>query len=300
MINPCLTFCPKNSEMEDDEYEEFRLISTGKGPAIMPHHIMKIQSGKFDIDTLPKPIKMSRKQDAYEKEPEESNTYFKKKSKAFFLPRDHQDVVLGGTEIRAGSLIAPIGSRFADPDKFPWILSDAENQQYTGNLEGSQSANHVLFLSVADGFRVIPVSKWYKFLAKSNHRTLTLEEAEEKMKDATKASSLHVSDRWLMKESSERGESTSKSSVKSKTMKSWKQKLMATDEPVTNTKSRKKDMDKMEIGMDYDEEFADDEEVDFGIEDRDEAKEAQRRLHQKDNSGEVDPEDVWQNAAATV
>jgi hypothetical protein len=51
--------------------------------------------------------------------------------------------------------------RLGDPDKLPWHLKDAEGQVLTGTLEGSQSSSHVLFVSQADGFKVIPVSKWF-------------------------------------------------------------------------------------------------------------------------------------------
>jgi hypothetical protein len=96
----------------ENEYDEFRLISTGKGPAVMPHHIMKVVSTKFDFQSMSKPLKMVRKK--YEQVEEETTTGpFKRKSKAFFFGREHQDVVLGGgEEISAGSLIASIGSRY--------------------------------------------------------------------------------------------------------------------------------------------------------------------------------------------
>jgi hypothetical protein len=76
-------------------------------------------------------------------------------------------------------------------------LSDAESNQFVGNLEGSQHSNYVLFMSSMDGFRVIPVSKWYRFIPKTTHRTLTLDEAEERMKERAR-----ISDRWLMRVSS--------------------------------------------------------------------------------------------------
>ena len=110
------------------------------------------------------------------------------------MGREAEDIVLGGgdQEKVVGALIAPITSRFGDPDKLPWQLKDADGQVLTGTLEGSQASSHVLFLSHIDGFKVIPVSKWYLFKPKSNHRTLTIEEAEEKMKDQKK-----INDRYF-------------------------------------------------------------------------------------------------------
>lgn len=66
-------------------------------------------------------------------------------------------------------------------------------------------------------------------------------------------------------------------------MKSWKAKLLGFDTAEESTKpkrrpARRRDDDEPE-GLDYDEEFADDEEIILGIEDKDEAKEASMRLY---------------------
>jgi transcription initiation factor TFIIF subunit alpha len=86
-----------------------------------------------------------------------------------------------------------------------------------GALEGSQSSNYVLFVSGAEGFKVLPVSKFYKFTQKPSYKTLTLDEAEEKMKSLKKKN-----DRWLMK-------STDDSKIKDgkgSKPKEWKEKIM--------------------------------------------------------------------------
>lgn len=112
--------------------------------------------------------------------------------------------------------------RFGDPDRLPWQLKDADGQVLTGSLEGSQSAHHVLFLSYNDGFKVIPVVKWYTFKPKANHRTMTLEEAEEKMKQQKKSN-----DRWLMRaEAAELAEKEGKKTGGEKPIKAWRQKIM--------------------------------------------------------------------------
>jgi hypothetical protein len=52
-------------------------------------------------------------------------------------------------------------------------------------------------------------------------------------------------------------------------------------------RSKKED----EIGLDYEDDFADDEEINIGIEDEEEAKEAIRRMHEKPIAGEGESED---------
>jgi transcription initiation factor TFIIF subunit alpha len=240
---------------DNQEYEEHILISTGNGIAMMPHHIMKLNTPKFSFDSLTKPIKLTRKSDLPQEEEQKERTIHRsKKSKAFFLGREDQDVVLGGGEIQPGTLIAPIGSRYADPDKSPWILRDAEQHTFQGTVEGSQSSNYVLFVNAQNGFKVIPVQKWYKFSKKVEPKVTSLEEAEEKLKTMKQ-------DRWTAHE---------------ETKKSWKEKLMNIVEDVEPKKSKKVDLE--DIGMDFEEQMSDDEDVDFGIENEEEAKEAQKRV----------------------
>ncbi|OMJ25357.1 Transcription initiation factor IIF subunit alpha [Smittium culicis] len=79
----------------------------------------------------------------------------------------------------------------------PWILEDFDGaQNWTGTLEGGQKSNYVLFVLMDDGFKVVPVDKWYKFSSKIKYSTLTLDEAEIELKKSQKT---EVHDRWLMK-----------------------------------------------------------------------------------------------------
>jgi hypothetical protein len=242
----------------NDEYDEHVLYSTGSGIALMPHHIMKFPPS-FAISQMQKPMTLSRNEPKQDTEEMMGGTMVRsKKSKAFFLSREDRDVVLGGEEeITAGTLIAPIGSRYSDPDKAPWIFKDSSEpvQQYTGTLEGSQTSSYVLFVNAGSGFKVIPVAKWYKFAKKIETKVLTLEEAEEQMKNRSK-------ERW----------------TRDGKTKSWKQKLMNVEEKV---EKKVKKVDVEDIGMDYEFAMSDDEDLDFGLEDEEERKEAQRRVHSK-------------------
>ncbi|KAG0247700.1 hypothetical protein BG011_001055 [Mortierella polycephala] len=79
----------------------------------------------------------------------------------------------------------------------PWVVEDYDSQNnWTGQLEGGQGANYVLFVFSDDGFKVVPADKWYKFSPKIQYTTLTAEEAEEQYQKSQKQSN---SIRWLMR-----------------------------------------------------------------------------------------------------
>ncbi|KAF9409182.1 hypothetical protein BGZ94_002033 [Podila epigama] len=79
----------------------------------------------------------------------------------------------------------------------PWVIEDEDGtNNFTGQLEGGQHANYVLFVFSDDGFKVVPADKWYKFSPKLQYATLTAEEAEEQYQKYAKQ---HNSNRWLMR-----------------------------------------------------------------------------------------------------
>lgn len=80
-------------------------------------------------------------------------------------------------------------------EHYPWVIEDYTGKNvYVGNYEaGSTELQHVLFVFDKDGFKMIPAEKVYRFTPRNRYATLTLEEAEAKME---KNSSVP---RWLMK-----------------------------------------------------------------------------------------------------
>ncbi|KAJ2111003.1 transcription factor IIF subunit tfg1 [Coemansia sp. S142-1] len=78
----------------------------------------------------------------------------------------------------------------------PWVLEDDDEKEvWTGSLEGGQSSAYVLFVLTDDGFKVVPVDRWYKFTPKLKYKTLTLDEAEEELSRVHKS---EAQDRWIM------------------------------------------------------------------------------------------------------
>ncbi|KAI9500898.1 transcription factor IIF subunit tfg1 [Coemansia spiralis] len=79
----------------------------------------------------------------------------------------------------------------------PWVLEDDdEKEMWTGSLEGGQNSSFVLFVLTDDGFKVVPVDRWYKFAPRLNYKTLTLDEAEEVLRSEQK---IDNRSRWIMK-----------------------------------------------------------------------------------------------------
>lgn len=80
----------------------------------------------------------------------------------------------------------------------PWLLEDETGQsQYQGHLEGSQSATYYLLMKEKKEFVAIPAGSWYNFNKVAQYKQLTLEEAEEKMKNRKKTADGYQ--RWMMK-----------------------------------------------------------------------------------------------------
>ncbi|XP_057976608.1 transcription initiation factor IIF subunit alpha-like isoform X2 [Malania oleifera] len=80
----------------------------------------------------------------------------------------------------------------------PWLLEDETGQfQYHGQLEGSQSATYYLLMMQGKEFVAIPAGSWYNFNKVAQYKQLTLEEAEEKMKNRRKTADGYQ--RWMMK-----------------------------------------------------------------------------------------------------
>ncbi|TPX68573.1 hypothetical protein SpCBS45565_g03063 [Spizellomyces sp. 'palustris'] len=273
------------------------------------HHVMKFQTQKFDLESLVPPVRMVREvpkprkpvEEPLSAEPSEAankekmdptkvapfgnavknrQNLFKKKTKSYIYARDPDDDN------------SPRRPR-RDPDRFPWILSDFDgSQQYTGNVEGMPESSYLMLAVRGDSLKVVPVSKWYKFMPKPKYRTLTAEEADEMMK----LQSRKRLDTWLMhKVPKEEEAATTASDTKPTEEKGWIKKILEGEGDEKNGRARRprsqRDDDAGEL--DYEEEFADDEELLFGIEDEEEAKEAIKRQYGKHGkrSGFLDNED---------
>ncbi|KAF5728875.1 transcription initiation factor IIF subunit alpha-like [Tripterygium wilfordii] len=80
----------------------------------------------------------------------------------------------------------------------PWLLEDETGlSQYQGQLEGAQSASYFLLMMQGKEFSAIPAGSWYKFNKVTQYKQLTLDEAEEKMRNRKKIADGYQ--RWIKK-----------------------------------------------------------------------------------------------------
>lgn len=155
---------------------------------------------------------------------------------------------------------------------YPWVIEDYDGKNiYVGNYEaGSSDTQQVLFVFDRDGFKMIPAEKVYRFTPRNKYTTLTLEEAEAKME---KKSSVP---RWLMKRmedtSSEVSPDLRVGNISSQAANSSRR--MRTVMGGSTSNDRDSDHD----DIDFDEEFADDEEAPIMDGDEEENKLSERKV----------------------
>ncbi|KAG2237307.1 hypothetical protein BDF21DRAFT_442935 [Thamnidium elegans] len=136
----------------------------------------------------------------------------------------------------------------------PWILEDYDSHNsFNGTLEGGQRSDYMFFVLSDNGFKVMPVDRWYKFQPKRNFKTLTLEEAEEQLKKQQK----RENGRWMMlKRENEQAETAD-------VVRPNKLKVVDTDE-VAKTGSDDEGNNRQDSDMDdldFDDVFQDDDEA---------------------------------------
>ncbi|KAG0370884.1 hypothetical protein BC939DRAFT_505853 [Gamsiella multidivaricata] len=214
-------------------YTDYKLVSTSHD---VLHHVMRFHGNKeVSPDKFTQPVKLHRKRNensGYNRYSYYNSKYnYQNKDTA---GADKKDGVAGGNAAAGPggaaapttgadtSLIAPYGGgvrnkqmlfkkrtrqiyianeeerKKKEIEAAPWVVEDYDNQNnWTGQLEGGQHANYVLFLFSDDGFKVVPADKWYKFTPKIQYATLTAEEAEEQYQKAQKQNNSSI--RWLMR-----------------------------------------------------------------------------------------------------
>ncbi|KAG0333704.1 hypothetical protein BG000_008946 [Podila horticola] len=273
-------------------FTDYKLVSTSHD---VLHHVMRFHGNK-DVNPagFSAPVKLHRKRNENQYYRNYQNYYNNKYNKGAqgstgaSAGDDKKGAVPGASGAPATgadtSLIAPYGGgvrnkqmlfkkktrqiyianederKKKEIESAPWVIEDYDSQNnFTGQLEGGQHANYVLFVFSDDGFKVVPADKWYKFSPKLQYTTLTAEEAEEQYQKSAKASN---SNRWLMR-----------SKLKAKTE------------------------DGEEIGeedADGDQFMAVDHDDDVGY-DEDEAKERKRKRGKHGDVDEMDFDEVWQD-----
>ncbi|KAF5092621.1 hypothetical protein D0Z00_004491 [Geotrichum galactomycetum] len=152
-------------------------------------------------------------------------------------------------------------------EHYPWVLEDFDGKNtWVGNYEAGQADSFVLFMFDKDGFKMIPAEKYYKMTPRNKYNTLTAEEAEKRMQKGEQPN------RWIMKYFPSEGEENSGSSRPV----NMRRRFQTVDHSVPDEDSIRRNEDQEEI--DFDEEFADDEEAPIMDGNEEDVKEVEKKI----------------------
>ncbi|SCU96705.1 LANO_0E14136g1_1 [Lachancea nothofagi CBS 11611] len=166
---------------------------------------------------------------------------------------------------RSLKLLDENAKRLRFEEFYPWVLEDFDGlNTWVGSYEAGNSDSYVLLSVENDGsFTMIPADKVYKFTARNKYATLTIDEAEKRMEKSGKGIP-----RWLMKHLDDIGTTTTRYDR-------TQRRLRAVDARQGEEDDRN---DNSEVELDFDEEFADDEEAPIIDGDEKENKESEQRI----------------------
>lgn len=149
---------------------------------------------------------------------------------------------------------------------YPWVMEDFDGYNtWVGSYEAGNSDSYVLLSVEDDGsFTMIPADKVYKFTARNKYATLTIDEAEKRMDKKS-----GEVPRWLMKHLDNIGTTTTRYDRTRRRLKAVSDQQGGEDD---------EHQDNSEVELDYDEEFADDEEAPIIDGNEQENKESEQRI----------------------
>ncbi|OJJ08969.1 hypothetical protein ASPVEDRAFT_156535 [Aspergillus versicolor CBS 583.65] len=156
-------------------------------------------------------------------------------------------------------------TRIKYEEALPWHLEDFDNKNvWVGNYEAALSETHAIFILESTGkMTMIPVEKWYRFNAKHQFKTLTIEEAEKFMAKKIK------DPRWFMEKQQEQAQRRELEQF------AKQRKVYAGKQGTPAAEGLEADE------MDFEEDrFADDEEHDDLFNEDEDAKTAEKRIKQ--------------------
>lgn len=154
---------------------------------------------------------------------------------------------------------------------YPWVMEDFDGfNTWVGSYEAGNSDSYVLLSVEDDGsFTMTPADKVYKFTARNKYATLTIDEAEKRMDKKN-----GEVPRWLMKHLDNIGTTTTRYD---RTKRRLKAASGAQGNDLSDDEQSEHD-DNSEVELDYDEEFADDEEAPIMDGNEQENKESEQRM----------------------
>lgn len=157
---------------------------------------------------------------------------------------------------------------------YPWVIEDYTGDNvFVGSYEaGSTESTHVLFVFDKNCFKMVPAEKVYKFTPRNKYATLTLEEAEARMEKNLSAP------RWLMKHMDEGGENPDMRFRRNGGEHGSSSSQQARIHRMRTVQGGTHDRDSDHDDLDFEEEFADDEEAPIMDGDEEENKLLEKKI----------------------
>lgn len=159
---------------------------------------------------------------------------------------------------------------------YPWVIEDYTGDNvFVGSYEaGSTECTQVLFVFDKNCFKMVPTEKVYKFTPRNKYATLTLEEAEARMEKNSSAP------RWLMKHMDDAGSENGDVRFRRANGGATSRPLTASNGPgrMRTVQGSTNDRDSDHDDLDFDEEFADDEEAPIMDGDEEENKLLEKKI----------------------
>ena len=158
----------------------------------------------------------------------------------------------------------------------PWHLEDFEGKNvWVGSYEEPLSNRSVMFEIGADGFRMVPVKKWYTFQQTNRFEVMNSEEVEKHMGQKFKAP------RWFLGTQAANDESRRQAAMSARQVRMKQQRGSDEDEDMMPIKREAYQADVDEIDFEFNDEFQDDDEgMIFGDQDED-AKDIEKRIREE-------------------
>lgn len=232
----------------EKEYEEYRLKSTTA--ANVTHNVMILHSQTANFQDFTPPVRLIRDRH-YDTDSDEDGMDVDEGK----LPKRPEPVQAGrGKRKRTRILWLEDEDEIAlrEQESAPWLLEDFDGQHaFSGRLEGGQQGNYVFFVNQGNEFRVLPISRWYRFQPKLAFQPMSIEEAEAQLAKGAGSGGASMS----MKKSHHQHEDGEEPAPKRKIERLLKPTTMAKPAAMTKSSSRDEGED-----LDFEDIFDDDDE----------------------------------------
>lgn len=159
----------------------------------------------------------------------------------------------------------------------PWHLEDFDNKNvWVGSYEEPMSDSSVLFEIGQEGFKMVPIEKWYKFTQTNRVSVMDSDAVEKHMDKKFKAP------RWFLKTQEENDENRRLAAMQQRERMRAQMRGVDDDDGDPFMKREEYQADVDEIDFEFKDEFQDDDEgFIFGEEQDEEAKEIERKIREE-------------------